>query len=249
MFWVVQTDLDQENRRPDLLAALERFGIPHQTVSVSFQGELDPEVTHTGPIITNGSILLSKVAARRGWQPGSMLNDNFSYEVWHPRFRQHLLNSDAVFTTIGDLSPDLEEFFIRPVFDDKTFTGRVLKRSDVPAWVERNRLSADTRVLYAPAKRIGQEHRHYIVDGEVVTSSRYRLGGQPNQSPVVEPYIVEFARRMAAIWQPARAFVLDTYVAGDEVGIVEMGCLCNAGLYQADVQKLVMALDSMPVTP
>lgn len=46
-------------------------------------------------------------------------------------------------------------------------------------------------------------------------------------------------------WQPARAFVLDTYIAGEEIGIVEIGCICHAGLYKSDLIKLVSALDGM----
>lgn len=53
------------------------------------------------------------------------------------------------------------------------------------------------------------------------------------------------AARMAGLWQPARAYVLDTYIAGDEIGIVEIGGICHAGFYEADVQKVVMALDGM----
>jgi hypothetical protein len=34
-------------------------------------------------------------------------------------------------------------------------------------------------------------------------------------------------------------------VTGDEMGIVELGCICNAGFYEADVQKIVMALNEM----
>lgn len=39
--------------------------------------------------------------------------------------------------------------------------------------------------------------------------------------------------------------MLDTYIAGDEIGIVEIGCICHAGFYEANIMKLVNALDSM----
>lgn len=250
MFWVVQDDLFQQNERAVLLDTLQRFGIPHQIVSVTVQAALVPEVDHTGPILTNGSILLSHIANQRGWIPGSLFNDQFSYDIWHPHFQAYLLNREAVFTTIAEAAPLMDVFFVRPLADDKSFTGRVMTRSAFTAWqsdvvARRGSLTPDLRILYAPVKVIGQEHRHFIVDGQVVSSSRYKLGGAANQTAVIDPYVIAFAARMAGLWQPARGFVLDTYVAGDEIGIVEIGGICHAGFYAADVQKIVMALDSM----
>jgi len=249
MFWVVQEDLFQQNERLALLETLRRFAIPHQIVRVSGTYELIPEVTYAGPIITNGSIMLSHIAMQRGWTPGSLLNHAFSYEVWHPHLRDYLLNQDITFTTIAEADPELDKFFIRPSLDDKSFTGRVSTRADFRVWqadiLHRQGTLAETRILYGPVRSTGQEHRHFIVDQAVISSSHYKLNGQANQSDIVDPYIVDFAGRMAALWQPARAFVLDTYVAGDDIGIVEIGCLSHAGFYAADVQKVVMALEAM----
>lgn len=250
MFWVVQEDLFIENRRYDLVQALERMGIPYALVKAA-SGEISPVVDADGPIITNGSIALSNIAITRGWKPGSLFNENFSYEVWKPYFSEWLLNRDAIFTTLGEIDITSDKAFVRPLLDDKSFTGKVMSRDEIDRMRDDatagvpNSFSPAMKVLIATPKRIGQEHRHYIVDGEVVTSSRYKLSGTVNYSEGADTDVVNFAERMAAIWSPARAFVLDTYVAGDEIGIVEMGCICHAGLYQADVMKYVAALDSM----
>jgi hypothetical protein len=243
MFWVIQEDMFEENRRDDIIRTLERFGIPYQRIKLPQPNMMVPEISYDGPIITNGSVMLSKIARKRGWTPGSLLNDNFSYDVWYPHFRDHLLNHDTIFTTMGDADPQMDEFFIRPLADDKCFNGRVLTRDEFAQW--RLRYPVETPILISKVKVIGQEFRHYVVDGEVVSSSRYKLAGQPSQAEVVDGRVIDYARSMARIWQPARAFVLDTYMTGDEMGIVEMGCICHAGLYQADVQKIVMALDAM----
>jgi hypothetical protein len=243
MYWVVQVDLFQVNERDKILAVLERFDIPHQAVTLTSEGQLHPEVTHTGRIITNGSVLLSRLAVARGWQPGSLLNDNFSYAVWHPHLREHLLNRAAVFTTVRDADPPFDEFFIRPLDDQKSFNGRMITLADFQKWRLAQR--PDTMMLYAPARALGQEYRHFMVDGKAVSSSRYRMGSTVSLSAMVDAPIIAFAERMAALWSPARAFVLDTYVTGDEMGIVELGCICNAGFYEADVQKIVMALNEM----
>jgi hypothetical protein len=228
-----------------------RFDIPYQRVNLSSDRCLIPEIDHDGPIITNGSVLLSKIAVERGWTPGSLLNDNFSYEIWHPILRDYLLNRDAVFTTIRDADPVWDSFFIRPLADSKSFNGKVIGLNQFRLWQQRvvvgndKSLSPETPMLCAPVRKIGQEIRHYIVDGEVISSSRYKLNGQTSETEVYDSAVLDFARDMATIWSPARAFVLDTYISGTEMGIVEMGCICHAGLYQADVQKVVMSLDGM----
>ena len=242
MFWVIQEDLYVENRRDDLISTLERFLIPYELVTLR-GNDLNPNVNHNGPIITNGSIKLSKIANERGWNPGSMFNENFSYEVWSPIFRNYLLNRDAIFTTIEDFDSPWDTFFVRPINDDKSFNGKITTKDDFA--VLKASIKPTLKILIAPLKTIGQEHRHYIVKGKVVSSSRYKLSGKVSYESYVDSYIVDFAQRMANIWLPSDAFVLDTYITDNEVGIVELGCLCHAGLYASDVQKIVMALEEL----
>ena len=250
MLWVIQEDLFQENGREILINTLEKFDIPYQIVKiVPFSHELIPEVTYTGKIITNGSVLLSKIAKERGWTPGGLLNDNFDYSVWYPRLKRYLLNHDAVFTTVAEANPLWDDIFIRPTLDNKSFNGQVMTRDEFISWKndvlkgEDSSVSPDTEIVYATPKKVGQEHRHFIVNGKVITSSRYKLNGYANYQEGADEYIINFAERMAATFSPAKAFVLDTYVTDDTIGIVELGCICNAGFYKADVQKLVMVLD------
>jgi hypothetical protein len=255
MFWVIQEDLFHENGREELLRVLQKLDIPHQVVKiVPFSHELIPPVEVRDNIIVNGSILLAEIAREKNWNPGSFLNDNFDYRVWYPRLSCYLLNHDAVFTTVERAEPDMDDIFVRPVLDNKSFNGRVMSSNEFYAWQssimrgEDSQVFPTTEILYAAPKKIGQEHRHFIIDGAVITSSRYKLNGRLNVSSMVDQRIVDFAARMASIFSPARAFVLDTYIAGSEIGIVEMGCITAAGFYSADIQKLVMALESMNVT-
>lgn len=250
--WIIQEDLFQENGRVVLIDILEKMEIPHKVVKVvPFSHELIPEVTETGNIIVNGSVLLSKIARNRGWYPGGFLNDNFNYQAWYPHLKNYLLNRDATFTSVSDANPDptWNDIFVRPVLDNKSFNGQVMTKQEFAAWKVdvldggNSQVFPDTEIMYAAPKKVGQEHRHFIVDGKVVTSSRYKLNGRANQAPGADECVVNFATHMASIYCPSKAFVLDTYITGDEIGIVELGCACNAGFYKADVQKLVMALE------
>jgi hypothetical protein len=252
MFWVIQEDLFQENGRQILIETFERFNIPYQIVKVvPVSHELIPEITQIDNIITNGSVLLSKIAMERNWNPGSFLNSNFDYNVWFPIFKEYLLNRDAIFTTVADALCSWSDIFVRPVLDNKSFNGSVLSSEEFVKW--RNDIMAgsnsfvkpNTEIVLAKPKKIGQEHRHFIVDGNIVTSSRYKLNHRSNYAEGTDQHILNFVQDRIREWQPARAFVLDTYQIGDEVGIVELGCITCAGFYKADIQKLVMTLNEL----
>src|ERR1700722_10198197 len=191
ILWVVQEDLFVENKRHELLRVLDQMGVKYQTVCISVpEYNIIPEVYHDGPIITNGSVMLSNIANEKGWRPGSGFNSCFSYNVWFKKLRPYLLNKDAKFGTLKG-TPGLREFFIRPISDEKSFTGRVIKLSEYDDWRKGYRL--DMSVLWSSVKITGQEHRHFIIDGRVISSSRYKLNGKPNYSSQVDQFIIDFA--------------------------------------------------------
>ncbi len=187
MLWVVQTNLYTQNIRGDLFNALERLGINYLAVEVD-NNKITPDIPEGNlePIITNGSIMLSNIARNRGWKPGSLLNDNFSYDVWAPHYSDLLLNKKAVVSSLKDAQVFDDKVFARPILDNKTFNGQVFTKRDFLKFQDEclnfksGRPHPDTQILLSKPKNIGQEHRHYIVDGQIVTSSRYKLSSQPN---------------------------------------------------------------------
>lgn len=256
MLWIIQENLYNENKRDDLINALTRLDIPFLLVNVH-QNKIEPDIPldNTLPIITNGSIMLSNIARARGWEPGGFLNDNFSYTVWAEHYKELLLNKNAAITTIKNAKAPNQNMFMRPILDNKSFNGKVFTPEEFLLF-QKNCVestpgftSPETEIILAPTKKIGQEHRHYIVDGKVITSSRYKLSGQPNFAKGADQAVIDVVNQALSVWQPARAFVLDTYIAGEEIGIVELGSICHAGLYEADIMRLIDALDNMPNYP
>lgn len=53
-----------------------------------------------------------------------------------------------------------------------------------------------------------------------------------------------YARDMARIYCPAKAFVLDICLYQDEYKIVEINCINCSGFYDADMSKLIQALEN-----
>lgn len=252
MLWIIQEDLYSENRRNDLRNVLQRLDIDFISVNVNKNIIISEKpINENQPIITNGSIMLSNIAKERDWKPGSFLNDNFSYDIWATHYQNFILNKDAIISSLADAKVFRDNIFVRPILDNKSFNGKVFTKEEFLQFqqdsinLKHGFPKPDIQILVSTPKKIGQEHRHYIVDGKVITSSRYKLSGQPNFSEGADEMIIDTVEKAIKFWQPARAFVLDTYISGEEVGIVEIGCICHAGLYKADLMKLVNALDSM----
>ena len=81
--------------------------------------------------------------------------------------------------------------------------------------------------------------------GNIVTSSTYKLGSTViYQSLPKENIYEQFARDRISEWQPHDSFVID--IADTEKGlkVVEINTLNSCGFYAADIQKLLIALET-----
>lgn len=266
MRWVVQTNMFAEEGYAHLLAALERFELPRALVKViPFVGELElvegelPGENERS--IVMGSYALARVAARRGWKPGAFL-DNLDAEIHLAHWGEHMLNADARVVRFEDV-PERAEFFLRPVHDTKAFAGTVLDWARYAEWRDSVRkvpdvepdaaplitdvLTVDTPVMVCACKEIWSETRVWIVDGEPVTWSGYKLGSRVRYAAPheVDARISAFARERAQQWSPNRAYVLDVADTPDGLKIIEVNNLNSAGWYRADLQKLVAVLDAL----
>jgi hypothetical protein len=203
-----------------------------------------------GPVIVSGSTALSTLAAQRGWKPGAFLNENFDFAIWRDRYQGLLLNEDATIQEFGKLASS-EPVFIRPCSDDKTFAGLVIEPDALRQWQSQvqdvadsnSTLTPKTLVLAATPKPILREFRFFIVQGQVVTGSLYREAGRRCYSSDCDQTAWDFAQSAASAWQPDRAFVIDVAVTYGGPKLIEINCLSSAGFYEADVDKMVEALE------
>lgn len=123
-----------------------------------------------------------------------------------------------------------------------------------------NLLTLATPVMVCSKKEIFSETRCWVVNGNprisvgdrvtghrVVTASGYKIGTLKRYSPPeeVDQRIIDFANGAAAWWSPNDAYVLDIADTPDGLKIVEVNNLNSAGFYKADMNKLVMALESL----
>jgi hypothetical protein len=253
MYYVIQENTFREENHNILLETLDKYGLQYEIVKVlPFVEEFDFE-TDRKDVFCFGSVKMSRVAKKYGWYPGSLLNPNHDFRVYSKYYKENLLNFDSRIQKFGD--PINEElFFARPCEDTKTFTGKVFDQQEWLEYKERffksgqlSTLNNDTEIQVSSVKEVTKEFRFWIVDGEVITGSLYRMGYWLNYNGIVDDGALEFCKEMVKIYQLADAFVMDIceVLINDtpEYKIIECGCINSAGFYKANMSKLVEALE------
>jgi uncharacterized protein YuzB (UPF0349 family) len=258
---VIQEDMFGEFGFMTLMNAVRETGIPHTLVKITpFTHELTPEVTAAGPFTVWGSTALGTVAEERKWV--LFKNDNFDMRVLKEKFGSDYLNSDAEFCNFGDVQPFVGLRFMRPVFDNKAFTGKIIDGEEFEYWRDGmyNKVAGfnvvncepDTPVLIADPKNIRLEARFFVVDGRIITGSSYRsLGRQciyqriDSNAPLYAP-MYEFALQMLKKWQPIIAYVIDIAQVDDEFKVIEINCINHSGFYACDMAAVLRAITALP---
>lgn len=208
-----------------------------------------------GPIVVYGSYTLALIAAKRGWTPGSFVNDNFTHEAWVQGWgAERLLNGDAVVCRLDEIEGALrgrENVFLRPLEDTKSFSGMVQSHDEALWWAQSvikaksDQLNSATEIVVASTRSILAEYRLFVVDGRVVTSSLYKMGQRIISDPYTPQAVLDFAERCIELWVPDRAFVLDIAETPEGFCIIEVNNINSAGVYAANVSRLVQEIDQM----
>lgn len=255
MYYIVQENVFRETNYDNLIKALDRLGFPYEIVKVlPFTDELEVK-TQRKDVFPFGSLKMARISTNLGWKPGSQMNNNHDFMVYKEYYRENLLNWDSRIIRFGDTSFfNKEVFFARPTKDTKVFTGKVF---DMETWEAFRQqaltnghttiLDENTEVQICSVKKISQEIRFWIVKGNIVTASQYRLGNRVVLNENVDEAAYEFCRKMIGLFQLNDAFVMDVCLVNGEYKIVECGCINCAGFYNANMQKLIVAIEEMMV--
>lgn len=261
MHWIVQNNLFNEHGHEKLLRALEAMEVPHTVVEVvppmrviEFAGALAPEPQVSGPAVAFGGYTLVRMAQARGWRPGVWQNESFDYRVWSEKWAGHVLNEPLWVGPFSDVPYQKKRhaFFIRPCADDKAFTGMVTDWYQFTKWSgealsdpSHYRLGPGTPVVVSSAKTIEREYRFMVIGGRVVTGSSYKMGRTLWRTEPPPDGVEAFAQKIADIWCPADAFVLDVFLHEGNPYVGEMGCINAAGFYNCDMGKVVAAVEAL----
>lgn len=253
MYYIVQENLFKEEGHAKLINALNRFELDYELVDVKPFIEEFVFKTDRKDVFCFGSLKMARLSRKYNWSPGALITNNHDYEVYSKHYKENLLNYDSRVVNFGDdFEWKYEQQFIRPCLDTKSFTGKVFDKAEWVEFRDRNlahpedtTLRPDTQIQVARPKRITQEVRCWVVNGKIITQSTYRRGSFLVYDNIVDDDALEFAQRMVDIYQLAETFIIDVCLTDNGWKIVECGSTACAGFYDADLQKLIIALEDM----
>jgi len=207
-------------------------------------------IAYDGHVIPyGGTKFIDSIKGKKGWF--CVFNDNFKYSIAIDKLGKRMFNSDGKCMKMKDFSPSsyngVKYLFIRPDKDIKEFAGNVVKPSDFMQWYRQVEakgwgVNEDTDIVVAPASRIDEEWRIFVVDNEVVDGSRYRNDHYMSIEHDVPEKVFDYVREAIKVWQPAPFFVMDICSVSGELSILEIGDLHSAGWYASDKTKIIKAV-------
>ncbi len=166
-----------------------------------------------------------------------------------------------MFITLQDIPQRLhdngKDWFIRPVDDSKEVAGNVESERDIILMAERvlaldedeipkGSLRHDTQLMLTEPVRILQEWRLWVVDGQVVTYSLYKEGARVIYRHEIDDAALLFAQHLIDINPDySQAYVIDICRTKDGLKMLETNCINASGFYEADLVKLVEAINTM----
>lgn len=185
-----------------------------------------------------------------------------AFDYYSSYWGKYLLNQRNVMTTYAELKrkPDFfyeilgedDTIFVRPVSNDKVFTGRKFYREEFAIEVRRMGYSFEPdfdphmKVVVAAPRNVIKEWRFAVVNKKVVASTLYNVNGLHEEKEGCEnEEAVKLAEMIAADpWQPDDVYALDICeTKGKEVAMLEIGSLNSAGWYQMNCGAIVDAIE------
>ncbi len=130
------------------------------------------------------------------------------------------------------------------------FTGKVFSRKEWEEFLyQKSAMGYESlfnpiEVMYCTPSHLIKEARIWIVGGEVITSSYYRFHGNQEFEESVEEQGIQFAQEMASRYQKQGTYVMDIVKTWNGWKIMKLNCINSAGFYQANVVKLIQALEN-----
>lgn len=252
MYYLIQKNVFQDPRYDTIFRVMEELDLEYEQVEFkprSIEFNVD---TKRKDVFVYCSVKLAKVSASFDWKPGSFYGNNHEFEHYSKGYGEHTINHGSFICTLAD-SIDWakhSKLFIKPSKDAKVFTGKVFNALEWKDFVyeklhdpSNERVSESTLIQVSKPHTIIKEARVWVVGEKVVTSSYYKFHGDVPFEETVATEGLDFAQRMAHMYNVADAYVMDIALTLEGWKIMEVNCINSAGFYKGDVKSIVVALE------
>lgn len=255
MYYIVQNNLFSEPNYNNLICALDKSGFKYEIVKVLPFIDTVKLKTRRKDIFAFGALKLAEISKSYGWEPGVLMTENHNYLVYKDFYKENLLNYDSKIFKLGDdFQWNVDQYFIRPTEDSKSFAGKVFNEKE---WQDYKKYlltnghrfspTVDTDIQVSMPKNIYREIRFFIVGGKISTGSQYRIGNRLSLNiinDVLDSDAIAFCEDMIKIYQLSSSFVMDVCLTENGWKIIECGCINCAGFYNSDMQRLIYDINN-----
>jgi hypothetical protein len=184
----------------------------------------------------------------------------FSCKNYYKQLKPFILPENPYFSTLGALdNSELVDYlysqhgkddvvFIRPNDNEKTFTGTLVRKTNLRTWSNdmtlRRYVPEATEIIVSAPQKIVYEWRFIIVNEKVASGSQYMSNGFCDPMEGFDDRAACFAEEAASCWSPYPVYIMDVgEVPGRGFVIVEIGPFNYAGLYQSDIRAIAKAIN------
>ena len=179
----------------------------------------------------------------------------FQMKNYVQQWGEHILNCSGQlikFEAINEMdSLNSKEWFLRPNHDGKEFSGRVDTFENLKSWSQKiinldlPDFNSETEIWISEPKEIKKEWRLFIVDDEIISTSRYMENGFLSESNIDIPIqMIKFTQERIDEYRLADIYVMDIAEVSNEFKIIECNCFNGTGFYYHDIEGIVKAVNA-----
>jgi len=253
MYYIIQKNVFQDPRYDEVFNVMNELSLEYETVVFKPNSTEFDLKTQRKDIFVYGSVKLAKVATEFNWSPGSFYGKNHEFEKYSKGYGTNTINYGSYICYLTDTIDwsKNSSLFIKPSKDAKVFTGKVFNQSEWEDFIYNNlndtrndRLTKSTLIQISEPYTLIKEARIWIVDQKTITSSYYKFHGNVEFEENVAQDGLDFAQKMAELYNVANAYVMDIALTYDGWKIMEVNCINSAGFYKGNVKDIILALEN-----
>lgn len=255
--WILQKNLIKAEIVNTIKQTLQESHIPFEEVEIiPFSDEL-PQIKNEDAfnIFYGSTTLIFNALKIKKFRKGIFYNAaTFNIKNYVEKWGERMLNAESIFTTFEEFAlkyyDDSKELFIRPIEDDKAFSGTVMKFEEIKNFATNLQdsnnpyLTLTTKICISDPKSIQKEWRSFIVNKKVVSATRYITHEELNISVSDVPdRLIQFIEESCEIYNLHPIFVMDIALCDDKYYIIECNCFNGTGFYQHDIKKIIYEIN------
>lgn len=257
--WILQENLIRPQLLEQLQKAIEADGVVCRKIQVvPFSEELNLSLDSTiYPIFYGSTTLMLNAYKNPKFRKGVFYDPStFTMGNYVAQWKHHMLNSDGILVKLQAItqiqSKPKQQWFIRPNADSKAFAGQLKPFEELVAWSRKIMalnlpdFHAESLVWMATPQTIDKEWRAFVVDGKVVSISRYMNQGNLDISTTDIPItLLDFLKTQIEIYNLSEVYAMDIAQTNQVFKIIECNCFNGTGFYEHDIAAIIHAINSM----